>query len=384
MRLPWVGATICMTMLGTAVILLILKRLTNIGTSHNEGEMSIDVSEHGESAYELNTIVKELFESKQSLQSVNSQLVEEIAERQRAESKAASLNSQLVIAARRAGMTDIATSVLHNIGNVLNSINTSVAMIEERLQRSEVSNLTKLKELLAQFVDNPAALASDERFPKIFKYIRITADAWGNDEAYIVHELKDLEKNIFHIKNIISMQQSLSAAIGVTEETNIKELLEDALALNKTAYERADIEIVRDYSTINTVVIDRVKLLQILVNLIKNGIDSLLASGVSNKKVSLSIQAVDTKFFVIKVSDNGLGIAPQNATKIFSYGFTTKKTGHGFGLHTSALAAQEMGGELNVKSDGEGLGATFVLKLPYAPIEKGERNAGESETNTVS
>ena len=132
-------------------------------------------------------------------------------------------------------------------------------------------------------------------------------------------------------------------------------------------------------------IIDRVKLLQILVNLIKNSIDSLLASSVQTKKVFLTIKAVDEQYFLVKVGDNGLGIAPENTTKIFSYGFTTKKTGHGFGLHTSALAAQEMGGDLNVKSEGLGLGAMFVMKLPYAPVEKGEGHASvKSETDTIN
>ncbi len=370
-----VGATVCTTMIGTTLILLILKQFININPVRHEVTVGSNVSKQGESACELNAIVKELFESKQALQAVNSQLVEEIAERKRAEKKAASLNNQLVVAARRAGMTDIATSVLHNIGNVLNSINTSVAMIEERLLSSEVSNLSKLKTLLTPFLDNPQALAHDERCPKMLKYMSIMADAWGSDDKYIKQELKDLEKNIAHIKTIICMQQSLSATIGVTEETNIQDLLEDALALNKTAYERADIEIKRDFSNLNKVIIDRVKLLQVLVNLIKNSIDSLLASGAQNKKVFLSFQALDSNYFLIKVGDNGLGIAPENTTKIFSYGFTTKKTGHGFGLHTSALAAKEMGGELNVESDGLGLGATFTLKLPYAPLAKGEYHA---------
>jgi signal transduction histidine kinase len=66
------------------------------------------------------------------------------------------------------------------------------------------------------------------------------------------------------------------------------------------------------------------------------------------------------------VSDNGVGIASENLTRIFNHGFTTRKDGHGFGLHSGALAAREMGGALWAQSDGPGKGATFTLELPLS------------------
>ena len=66
----------------------------------------------------------------------------------------------------------------------------------------------------------------------------------------------------------------------------------------------------------------------------------------------------------MEVTDNGEGIPKENLTRIFQHGFTTKKTGHGFGLHSGSNAAREMGGSLNVRSDGTGTGATFILELP--------------------
>jgi signal transduction histidine kinase len=66
----------------------------------------------------------------------------------------------------------------------------------------------------------------------------------------------------------------------------------------------------------------------------------------------------------ISVIDNGVGIPPENLTRIFNCSFTTRKDGHGFGLHSAALAAKEMGGSLTVHSDGSGQGATFTLELP--------------------
>ena len=70
---------------------------------------------------------------------------------------------------------------------------------------------------------------------------------------------------------------------------------------------------------------------------------------------------------IISVADNGIGIPAENLTRIFAHGFTTRKHGHGFGLHSSALAASEMGGALRVQSDGHGCGATFTIELPLSP-----------------
>ena len=82
----------------------------------------------------------------------------------------------------------------------------------------------------------------------------------------------------------------------------------------------------------------------------------------------LTIDSVhgDDGSLVVTVADNGVGITAATLEKLFSYGFTTKSDGHGFGLHASALAAQEMGGSLKAYSDGENRGAAFVLSLPSA------------------
>jgi two-component system, LuxR family, sensor kinase FixL len=66
----------------------------------------------------------------------------------------------------------------------------------------------------------------------------------------------------------------------------------------------------------------------------------------------------------ITVADNGVGVAPESFSRLFTQGFTTKKEGHGFGLHSSALAAEEMGGTLTCVSEGPGRGAAFTLELP--------------------
>jgi C4-dicarboxylate-specific signal transduction histidine kinase len=133
---------------------------------------------------------------------------------------------------------------------------------------------------------------------------------------------------------------------------------------------RHHIKLVRDYAVVPVVQLDKHKMLQILVNLIKNATDALRQSDRNDKVLSAIIAAEGANQVRIAIRDNGLGIDPENLTRIFAHGFTTKKEGHGFGLHSSAVAAHEMGGSLNVASDGLGQGATFTLTLPVAPVTR--------------
>jgi signal transduction histidine kinase len=270
-------------------------------------------------------------------------------------------------------MADISTSVLHNVGNVLNHLNTSVTMIHDKIDQSKISNILKISKLLSEHQeDMDAFLAKDPQGQLIPNYIMKLADIWSEDKQYIVEEISALTRSVQHIKEIVVKQNAFSSSLGVVEKVAIADIIEDALTLNKTAYERAQVEIIRDFCSLKPVVIDRVKLLQIVVNLIKNSLEALLENKAETKKISLRLQEKDESHFMIQVSDNGVGILPQNLKKMFSYGFTTKKTGHGFGLHVSAIAAQEMGGSFLVESQGAGKGATFTLTLPYQPEKRKE------------
>ncbi len=285
------------------------------------------------------------------------------------------LNDQLIIASRTAGMADIATSVLHNIGNVLTSINISLGMIERKIASSKMSNLEGISQLLQEHQDDIGAfLASNPKGQRVPSYLTTLSNLWLDDKNYLLEELKSLEKNVGHIKDVINKQNSLSLALGITQETSAPELIEDALKLNQLSCEQAKIKVIREFFPIKTIYIDRVKLLQIIVNLIKNSIESLIAANIENGEIILRIQEQSDSFFTIEVADNGLGILPENCDRIFHQGFTTKKEGHGFGLHASALSAQEMHGNLSAQSEGVLKGALFTLRLPYKQDELEERD----------
>lgn len=294
----------------------------------------------------------------------NERLKVEIEERKKLELKNSELTDKLVSAARQAGMADIATSVLHNIGNVLNSANISVSIINHQIKYSKLADLEKLSSLLQDHEHELATFLKENPQGKhIIPYINLLAQAWKEDYEQLTAEVQALNKNIEHIKNIIIKQQSLSGSIGFQEKISIPECIEHCIALNTNTNKQ--IEIIRDYRLTRVVTIDKVKLMQIIVNLIKNAIDAIQENQTTSPKLTLKTSNKNDCCFFIEVSDNGIGIDKANFGKLFSYGFTTKKNGHGFGLHASAISAQEMGGTLSVSSEGIGKGATFTLELPF-------------------
>jgi C4-dicarboxylate-specific signal transduction histidine kinase len=184
----------------------------------------------------------------------------------------------------------------------------------------------------------------------------------------MVQETTALQKNIDHIKEIVSMQQTYATMVGVVEPLDPHVLMEDALRMNVGALLRHEVDVTRDFQFVPAVVGEKAKILQILVNLIRNAKFACDETGQPGKLITLRVQAGLTPDRVrLMVSDNGVGIPPENLTRIFGHGFTTRAHGHGFGLHSAANAAREMKGSLTVQSEGRGKGATFTLELPVAP-----------------
>ena len=164
------------------------------------------------------------------------------------------------------------------------------------------------------------------------------------------------------------MQQSYAKVSGVFENLPATALVEDALRINATAFDRHHIELVKEFEKDTPAVcVDRHKVLQILINLLRNAKHAMEERIGGVKRLVVRVAASAPGKVRITILDTGVGIPLENMTKIFNHGFTTKKDGHGFGLHSGANAAREMEGSLTAKSDGPGQGAEFTLELPTAP-----------------
>jgi signal transduction histidine kinase len=285
----------------------------------------------------------------------------------RAAEELAELNRRVAEDSRRAGMAEVATGVLHNVGNVLNSVNVSATLISDQLEKSQLQNLQQATGLLRDHLSNLATyLTTDPKGKLLPEFLIKVTTLMAAEHRSWRDELKDLRKNVEHVKEIVAMQQNYARVAGIIEKLPARELVEDALRIHATALARCHIRINRDYADTLPIAVDKHKVLQILINFIRNAKHALEHAPVEEKRLTVRIGMNGSNRVKIAVEDNGIGIPPENLTRIFSHGFTTKKDGHGFGLHSSALAVRELGGSLTVHSDGPGKGAAFTLELPVA------------------
>jgi C4-dicarboxylate-specific signal transduction histidine kinase len=297
-----------------------------------------------------------------------SSVMRDITERRQADEALRHSQQKLVETSRLAGMAEVATGVLHNVGNVLNSVNVSAGLVVEKLRRSKAPKLAKAAALLtSRNGDLADYLTHDETGRKLPGYLTKLGEYLMSENTELLSEIDQLGRNIEHIKEVVAMQQSYAKVSGVFENLHAHQLVEDAIAMNIGAFERHGIDVERNFCTVPPIRVDRHKVLQILINLIRNAKYALDEVHRTDKRISISIGAADERTVQIMVADNGVGISPENLTRIFAHGFTTREEGHGFGLHSGALAARSMGGALNVDSPGTGQGATFTLELPIAP-----------------
>lgn len=291
----------------------------------------------------------------------------DVTELKKAEAKLEATHRQLMEASRQAGMAEIATGVLHNVGNILNSLNVSGTLISENLRKSKISSLPKLVQLLRQHQDDLAAfLTQDPRGQQLTPFLAQLSDCLAEEHESQLVEVGTLKKNVEHIREIVAMQQSYAKMGGLAEEVDLVELVEDALHLNAGALARHDIQVTREFRQVPMIVVEKHKVLQILVNLIRNAKYACDEGREHEKRLTVRLWNGDGGVHVA-VEDNGVGIPAENLTRIFGHGFTTRKNGHGFGLHSAAVAAREMGGALRAQSEGHGMGARFTLDLPIGP-----------------
>jgi signal transduction histidine kinase len=284
-------------------------------------------------------------------------------------------------------MAEVATGVLHNVGNVLNSVNVSASLLASGLRHAKVDSLARLSALLrAHAGDLGAFLTTDPRGRRVPEFVESLAQDWAGEQARLLKEIESLQQNIDHIKDIVSMQQSYATMVSLVEPLPPAALMEDAVRMNSAALSRHEVRVLRDFQPVPLVSAEKAKVLQILVNLVRNAkyaCDD--GPNSADKAITLRLAlAPGGRAVRLVVADNGVGIPAANLTRIFNHGFTTRATGHGFGLHSSANAAKEMKGTLSVHSDGPGTGATFTLELPVATPNPGpDSDQGLDEAGPV-
>jgi PAS domain S-box-containing protein len=297
-------------------------------------------------------------------------VLQDITQLRQAEAEVARIHKDLVDASRQAGMAEVATNVLHNVGNVLNSVNVSASLVADKVRRSKAVRLSDVVALLDQNKDRLADyLTEDERGRQLPLYLSKLATQLQTERCELLQEVAALRANLDHIKEAVKMQQAHAKRAGMSEEIAVVDLIEDSVRMNAEALSDGKLALTRDFRSSPTICVDRHKALQILVNLVRNAKLACDESGKPRKEIALRLQSLDGAVQIC-VRDNGVGIAPDTMLRLFGHGFTTRKDGHGFGLHSAALTAKDLGGTLTAQSPGLGRGATFTLTLPLLPPDR--------------
>ncbi len=285
-------------------------------------------------------------------------------------------------AVKRNQMVEVTNGVLHNVGNVLNSVSVSAGILGDRIQHSKLSSLIRAASLIKENQDNLTDfIGHDERGKHLPGFLISLAEILNQEQQDICKELESVAQNLEHIKQVISTQQSYASLSGTTESVDLDDLVEDALRISRTGLERHDIQIRCQTDHVPPCLADRHKVLQILINLISNAKAALYKKeGERHLTIWIAPSPDQTEVIRLQVIDNGMGIESKDLERVFEHGFTTRSDGHGFGLHSAIRAAQEMNGRLYAESPGPGQGATFTLELPIDQVQH-HADAADSSTN---
>ncbi|OJH33743.1 histidine kinase [Cystobacter ferrugineus] len=347
--------------------LLTLTRATD-KVAAGDFKVALDTSrgdELGQLARSFQLMADQVQHREEALRQSNEGLEQRVEERAR---ELQDVHLRLVQTARRAGMAESATNVLHNVGNVLNSVYTSAQLARDRVHKMRLEQVSRVASMLGQHQGNlPLFLTQDERGRLLLPFLDKLGKNLLEERQEIVSLLDDVGRYTEHIGDVVKMQQNHARTPRMHEPVNLAELLEDALRINSAGLSRHQVKVQRQLMPLPPLMTDKHKTLMILVNLISNARYALDTVPPDERLLLLGLEHTSTDRVRIIIHDNGMGIAPEMINRIFQYGFTTRDEGHGFGLHSSALTAQELGGTLTVHSDGPGRGATFTLELPYHP-----------------
>lgn len=351
--------------LSAILMLTSLARLKVLLQRHQKVEEEARLAQDAEEQ-ERAELEKKARETMEKLNQANDELRQTAARLKAEMDREEKTRMEMLEVSRQAGMSEVATSVLHNVGNVLNSVNISASLVADHVTDFKVENLARVANMMRkQGAELGDYLTNDPKGRQLPDYLAKLASHLSNEQSLILKEVGFVRSKIEHIKEIVATQQNYGKVMGLTENIHMDELVDDVLRIQAVELSEQQVQVERYYEPdLPEVVVDKHKVLQILLNLFSNAKHACMESNLAEKQVRVRVTNGDDKVRVM-VSDNGVGIPAANLKAIFNHGFTTrKKGGHGFGLHGSSLAAKDIGGALVVQSEGPGRGATFTLEIP--------------------
>lgn len=261
-------------------------------------------------------------------------------------------------------MSEFASSVIHNVGNILSSINVSCGAIYRNVRHSKVGQLTKASRLLEEHQDQPNFLSQHEKGSLLPGYLNRLSGILVNEQEETVEEVQGVLKNLLLITQIIEYQQSQGKRDELVELLDLRQVVEDALNVKMDTIMRDQVQVETHLDAL-LVKSQKAKLTHVLINLIKNAVEAMADNGDRPRVITIRSGKLEgSEKLFLSVADSGMGITTNNLKNLFSHGFTTKENGHGFGLHYCANTMREMNSHIEAESEGIEKGATFRLIFP--------------------
>lgn len=326
---------------------------------------------------------KQLKRRKQELIFANEGLKKQVDERRHTEAQLKHAQAALVESSRQAGMAEIATGILQNIGNMLNSLNLSLNTIEKRLGTNKANqNLERLAKLIEENRGQPTFLSEDPKGQKVPEFLHKLAHNIAEENRQNSHYIQDMAVNIDHLKDIVSAQQNYAKVAGVVERLDLEETIRQTLKLSEHSINRQNLVVEVHVEDCPPIQSERPKLQQILLNLLQNAQWACAENAQSIGRIVVTAFAAEDAHVAIEVKDNGLGIDAENLNKVFYHGFTTQEDAKGLGLHTAETLTKQLHGTIEAFSEGNLQGATFRITLPVLPPKKPQATSQWPHTNT--
>lgn len=272
--------------------------------------------------------------------------------------------------AQQQGRIEMANNMLHDIGNALTGI--SSCMLGPQLEKNwaEIKVLRQLGELFASCQKELNNLLGEEKAKVLSGLIEALTTALQKRNAGHLEFCKKISNAVGHISAVLDLQRYYLKEKNPLLATvfDVKKIVEDALVILSSSLRKRNIRV-----TINTdgqkanIAGDQTRLMRLFLNVIKNigeAFDELDPSVERKLEINLASDP-EKKEVVITLSDNGIGFSPEVGEKLFTRGFTTKRSGSGIGLHESRSIIESHGGTITMESKGMGAGTFTIIKLPF-------------------
>jgi signal transduction histidine kinase len=300
--------------------------------------------------------------SRKLLDEYSKSLEEKVTERTR-ELKDAQAN--LMRQAHEAGMAEMAVGILHNIGNAITPAKVELSRLYNRMKRKPLlSNLPAACREIAKLI-SPSSGLSDRERKRFLSILDLTPRAISEEYSLNFTEIEQIRHKLNHIENIIGLQMRYARLFGESEDVDVALVVEDALTMLEDALKKRAVRIIKNYSPVPPIRIEKAQLIQVVVNLIKNGYEAMDNIGVKERRLEISLgrEVGPPDYLVLSIKDSGIGFTAEEKEDLFKFGYTTKAKGSGFGLHSCANYLIAKNGSLTAHSGGRGKGAQFVMRL---------------------